>query len=98
MPKLLVSHHAVSLAQLTLFTLVGAARSPCKCRMRTGASQCRQMALGRSASLSAVRCASSALPQVRSSPSVFESFGFPPGVTPALAGFILFQQLIGPRG
>jgi STE24 endopeptidase len=33
---------------------------------------------------------------VRTSSGVFEDFGFPPGVRPALAGFLLFQQLIGP--
>ena len=34
--------------------------------------------------------------QVRTSSAVFEDFGFGPGVRPALAGFLLFQQLIGP--
>jgi len=33
---------------------------------------------------------------VRTSSAVFVDFGFPPGVRPALAGFLLFQQLIGP--
>lgn len=34
--------------------------------------------------------------QVRNTPGVYESFRFPTGVRPALAGFLLFQQIIGP--
>ena len=33
---------------------------------------------------------------VRTSSSVFADYGFEAGVRPALAGFLLFQQLIGP--
>lgn len=33
---------------------------------------------------------------VRTSSGVYEDFGFEGGVRPALAGFLLFQQLIGP--
>ena len=54
MPKLLVAHQLVSLAQLLVFTLV------------------------------------------RSTPALFASFGFAAGEQPALAGFLLFQNIIGP--
>lgn len=111
MPKLLVASQIVSLAQLLLFTavrfqIVGSRSSTCflpslpaacqpppSCTLPPPAS-CFPCGVPTQL-LSPSPCPPTSR-QVRTSSAVFEDFGFGPGVRPALAGFLLFQQLIGP--